>query len=140
MVGVIKRVLDKNHSHATQLDRSTYVELAGLAAKVNHSCDPNCGIRSNDAGAPDLVARRHITPGEEITFDYAMRNYSIEYFPSRCRCGSPICRRTVTGWRDLPDERKRAYEGFVAGYLLEIDRDDADRSPTTSIRTGAPPA
>lgn len=41
---------------------------------VNHSCSPNCGVRLNDAGAYDFVAREPIAAGEEITFDYAMRN------------------------------------------------------------------
>jgi len=132
IVGIIERRLEKNHSHATQVGRSEYVELAGLGPKVNHSCDPNCGIRINDSGAPDLVARRFIARGEEVTFDYAMRNYSIEHFPSRCRCGSRICRGAVTGWKDLPDERKRAYHGLVAPYLLDIENDGADCGGLTS--------
>ena len=97
MVGEIDRRLPQNHSHATQIGPTEYVQLSGLGSKVNHSCDPNCGIRVNDAGAPDLVARRNIGAGEEITFDYAMRNYSVEHFPSRCRCGAARCRGTVTG-------------------------------------------
>jgi hypothetical protein len=53
-----------------------------------------------------------------------MRNYSIEHFPSRCLCGSKICRGSVTGWKDLPDDWKEAYQGFVAPYLLELDRNE----------------
>ncbi|MGH2731946.1 MAG: SET domain-containing protein-lysine N-methyltransferase [Actinomycetota bacterium] len=122
MVGVIERRLAKNTAHASQVSRSEFVLLGGMGPKVNHSCDPNCGVRLNESGAYDLMARRIITPGDEITFDYAMRNYSIENFPSRCRCGSEICRGSVTGWKDLPDERKVAYRGLIAPYLLEIDR------------------
>jgi uncharacterized protein len=58
-----------------------------------------------------------------ITFDYAMRNYSIEHFPGGCLCGADICRGSVTGWKDLPADRKAAYDGLVAPYLLEIDRE-----------------
>ncbi|MDQ4097375.1 MAG: SET domain-containing protein-lysine N-methyltransferase [Actinomycetota bacterium] len=123
IVGKIERWVQENHSHATQVGPSDYVLLAGLAPKVNHSCDPNCGVRVNTSGAPDLIARRSIRPGDEITFDYAMRNYSIEHFPRRCRCGSRICRGSVLGWKDLPDERKQAYDGLVAQYLLEIDNE-----------------
>lgn len=122
MVGEIERPLAWNNSHATQIGLTEYVELAGLGSKVNHSCEPNCGIRVNDAGAPDLVARRNIGAGEEITFDYAMRNYSVEHFPSRCRCGAPRCRGTVTGWKDLPEDQKASYRGFVARYLLDLNR------------------
>lgn len=94
----------------------------GFIPKVNHSCEPNCGIRPNASGAHDLIARKTIAPGEEITFDYAMRNYSVEFFPSHCRCGSRQCRDRITGWKDLPAQRKVDYRGFVAPYLLDIDR------------------
>ena len=61
----------------------------GLIAKVNHSCEPNCGIHLNASGAHDFVARQPITAGQEITFDYAMRNYTVEHFAAHCQCGSP---------------------------------------------------
>ena len=125
MVGAIERCVPANHSHATQVGAFEYVMLAGLGPQVNHSCDPNCGVRVNASGAPDLVARSFIHPSDEITFDYAMRNYSIEHFPRQCRCGSPICRASVRGWKDLPEERKQAYHGLVAPYLLEIDNEIA---------------
>jgi len=121
MVGVIEGRIDRNHSHATQVGPEEFVQLGGLNAKVNHSCSPNCGVRVNASGAPDLVAREPIAPGTEITFDYAMRNYSVEHFPGRCCCGSTGCRGTVTGWKDLPAERKAAYGELVAPYLLEVD-------------------
>lgn len=124
MIGMIKRRLAENTSHATQVGRFSYVELGGLGSKVNHSCDPNCGVRLNSSGAYDLIARRVVVGGDEITFDYAMRNFSIEHFPSRCLCGSKLCRGSVTGWKDLPDERRAAYAGLVAPYLLEIPARD----------------
>lgn len=121
MVGIIDKILKENHSHASQIGINEYVFHAGLISKVNHSCDPNCGIRINESGAHDFVAIRDIVVNEEITFDYAMRNYGVAYFPKQCMCGSEICRGRITGWKDLPDERKKIYEGFVAPYLLELD-------------------
>ncbi len=121
MVGIIEKRLKENHSHASQTGEKEYVFHAGLISKVNHSCDPNCGIRINETGAHDFAAIREIIVNEEITFDYAMRNYGVDYFPKQCMCGSEICRGRITGWKDLPDERKKIYEGFVAPYLLELD-------------------
>ena len=121
MVGVIKERLNGNHSHASQIGKNEYVLHAGLIVKVNHFCDPNCGIRVNGTGAHDFVAIKDIRVNEEITFDYAMRNYSIDYFPKKCMCGSKVCRGRITGWKNLPDEKKKEYEGFVAPYLLELD-------------------
>ena len=121
MVGVIKEALNGNHSHASQIGENEYVLHAALITKVNHSCDPNCGIRANETGAHDYVAIKIISVNEEITFDYAMRNYIIDYFPKKCMCGSKKCRGKITGWKDLPGEKKKEYKGFAAPYLLELD-------------------
>ena len=121
MVGIIEEVLEENHSHASQIGENKHVFHAGFISKVNHSCNPNCGIRVNETGAHDFVARREVIANEEITFDYAMRNYGVDYFPKQCMCGSENCRGHITGWKDLPDERKEEYKGLVAPYLLEMD-------------------
>jgi hypothetical protein len=122
MVGVIQEVLSGNHSHASQTGENEYVFHAGLVSKANHSCGPNCGIRLNETGGHDFVAMGSIHADEEITYDYAMRNYGVDHFPKQCRCGAKDCRGKVTGWKDLPDEKRREYEGFVAPYLLELAR------------------
>jgi len=119
MVGVIDRELDHNDAHASQISADRFVLHGGLIAKVNHSCEPNCGIRLNPSGAHDFVARR------PITFDYAMRNYSIEYFAAHCLCGSTRCRDRITGWKDLPAPRKADYRGYVAPYLTDLDNQHA---------------
>ncbi|MBE9561690.1 MAG: SET domain-containing protein [Proteobacteria bacterium] len=121
IVGVIEEILKGNHSHASQIGENEYVLHAGLIIKVNHSCDPNCGIKVNETGAHNFVAMRNININEEITFDYAMRNYDVDYFPKQCMCGSKKCRSKITGWKNLPDETKKEYKGFVAPYLLELD-------------------
>jgi hypothetical protein len=121
MVGVIEKVLSGNSVHASQIGENIYVLHGGLVPMVNHSCDPNCGIRVNETGAHDFVAIRNIKANEELTFDYAMRNYSVANFPKTCRCGAQICRGKITGWKDLPPERKAAYAGHIAPYLLDLD-------------------
>lgn len=120
LAGVIEAELDRNDAHASQISWNRFVRHGGLVPKVNHSCDPNCGIGLNTSGAHDLLARLPIATGEEITFDYAMRNYTIEHFPDRCQCGTLRCRGRITGWKDLPSERRDAYRGYVAPYLLVL--------------------
>lgn len=123
MIGSIEEEnVEKNHSHASQMGEFRHALHAGLISKVNHSCDPNCGIKVNVAGAHDFVAMKTIEIEDEITFDYAMRNYRIEHFPKKCCCGSKNCRGSITGWKDLPGNFKSDYTGFVAPYLIEIDR------------------
>lgn len=79
MVGLIEKELKANHSHASQVSASRHIQHGGLISKVNHSCRPSCGISVNASGAHDFIAFRSIAKGEEITFDYAMRNYSIDF-------------------------------------------------------------
>jgi uncharacterized protein len=80
-------------------------------AAINHSCDPNLWFEN---GRP-LVARRDIAVGEEITFDYA----TGETYPlnSICNCGSPDCRKHITGneWKDKAFQKK--YEGHFNPYI-----------------------
>ena len=81
MTGMFEKIHEVNHSHASQIGENEYVFHAGLISKVNHSCGPNCGISVNKTGAHDFKAMTEILVNEEITFDYAMRNYGVDYFP-----------------------------------------------------------
>src|SRR5512138_2267679 len=61
---------------------------------MNHSCDSNTWM----ADEATLVARRDIAAGEELTVDYALfTTRSSWMLDNRCRCGSPDCRRVITG-------------------------------------------
>jgi len=126
-VGVIKKILSKNERNATQIGEKKFVLLAGLMSRINHSCDPNCGIKPNLLGAYDLIALKNGKRDEEVTFDYALQNYVIDYFTEKCACGTAICREDITGWRDLPLERRKEYADFVAPYLIEMDRRKTER-------------
>ena len=122
MMGIIEEDnIDENQSHASQMGEFRYALHGGDITKVNHSCNPNCGINLNRSGAHDFIAMNTIEIGDEVTFDYAMRNYTVEYFPSKCCCGAKNCRGNITGWKDLPESFKSAYKGYVAPYLIEID-------------------
>lgn len=122
MKGKIAKVLGGNHSHASQMGENTWAIHEGIIHKVNHSCDPNCGIRLNETGAHDIVAIKPIAQDEELTLDYAMRNYQIDHFPYECQCGAAKCRTHITGWKDLPQDVKDAYAPWAAPYLLELDK------------------
>jgi uncharacterized protein len=78
---------------------------------LNHSCDPNLGMR----GEITFVAIRDIRAGEELTHDWAMTDdddYSVE-----CNCGASDCRKVLTGkdWQ-RPDLQKR-YADHFSPYL-----------------------
>lgn len=118
--GIVVSKAPRNDKYAFQIGPDEFAYEGALKDLVNHSCEPNCGVRRNVSGGLDLIARRAILPDEEITVDYAMHSYVVEYFPERCLCGSPLCRKEVTGWRDLPDIRKAAYAGYIAPFLCDL--------------------
>jgi D-alanine-D-alanine ligase len=60
-------------------------------APQNHSCEPNTYYNGLN-----VVATRPISPGEELTLDYA--SFLDEHMePFQCRCGLPGCRGLITG-------------------------------------------
>ena len=71
----------------------------------------------------DIVARKQIDAGQELTFDYATRNFTIDHFPAVCLCGATRCRGSVTGWKDLTAAQKASYGDLVAPYLLTMDNE-----------------
>jgi uncharacterized protein len=78
---------------------------------LNHSCDPNLGMR----GEITFVAMRDIRAGEELTHDWAMTDdddYSVE-----CNCGAPDCRKTLTGKDWHRQDLQKRYSGYFSAYL-----------------------
>ncbi|MCA9520971.1 MAG: SET domain-containing protein, partial [Myxococcales bacterium] len=62
-------------THSLQIEEGLYLvphEDLEPADYVNHSCEPNAGVR----GQVTLVALRDIAAGEAICFDYAMTDSS----------------------------------------------------------------
>lgn len=77
----------------------------------NHSCDPNCGIKSSIK----LVAIKDIEKGEEIVFDYAMNESLNEEF--KCNCKSINCRKIIrpTDWKI--QELQEKYKDYFSEYI-----------------------
>lgn len=82
---------------------------------VNHSCQPNAGIK----GQIFLVAMRNIEIHEEITFDYSMTISDDLFFKMNCCCGAADCRGIVTSkdWKNK--ELQNKYLGYFSYYLQE---------------------
>lgn len=109
-----ERLGEHQKRQSAQIEEGHYLVSSkpGPGDFINHSCDPNSGLD----GQVVVRAMRDIEPGEEITIDYAM----VDGDPRdefECQCGSPNCRRTVTGndWM-LPELQKR-YAGYFSSYL-----------------------
>ena len=108
---------DDLFQHAIQVGPREWRDSKGIARLINHSCDPNCGIKD----LVKIVAMRTIEPGEQITWDYEMTEKN-PWFRMRCRCGSPICRRVIGDFRRMPKAIRRKYGNFISEWLQPQSR------------------
>lgn len=80
---------------------------------INHSCDPSAWVEGLD-----VVARRRVEPGAEVTLDYA--TVFAEAMPAfTCECGVAECRGVVTG-TDHKEPFVDRYEGHVTPYIAGV--------------------
>jgi uncharacterized protein len=79
---------------------------------INHSCEPNVGFAGNTV----LVAMRAISPGEELTTDYAL--FDDYDGMMGCRCRTPSCRGTIGGREWQRPDLQRKYGSYFSSYLL----------------------
>lgn len=103
---------DDLRNHAIQIGAEKWRDSKGIARLVNHSCDPNCGIK----GLTRIVAMRDIAAGEHITWDYEMTEKS-SWWRMRCRCGSERCRKRIGNHANLPRSVRRRYRGYISRWL-----------------------
>ena len=82
--------------HAIQFREYKWIDTKGVARHVNHSCEPNCGIK----GRFQIIAMRDIKKGEELTFDYEMTEDSD--WKMKCECGSQSCRKIIGLHKNMP--------------------------------------
>jgi SET domain-containing protein len=79
------------------------IDGEGVAAFINHSCDPNCEA-DEIRGRVLINAIRDIKAGEELTYDYSLYNGDLED-EAVCACGSANCRGSMYSEDEL---RRRA--------------------------------
>ena len=127
-------ITSKASKYSFALDLNRHIEPRqegdkyNLGHYVNHSCDPTVFTRiiERDGNTPyiEVVARRDIKKGEEITFDYATLEYEVTLVNAMCKCGTKKCRKIIQGFKNLPPEVIQKYkdEGILAEYLLKIQK------------------
>jgi len=87
-------------------DDKTIIDGFGMAAFVNHSCDPNCET-DQIAGSIWIIATQDIKPGEELTYDYNLYDAAVgEEAP--CYCGAKTCRGTMFSEDEIARLKKLA--------------------------------
>jgi SET domain-containing protein len=85
-------------------DGKIIIDGEGIAAYLNHSCDPNCEV-DEIKNRVWIFALRDIAAGEELLWDY---NLYDDDDPAPCHCGSPKCRGTMYSKDWLAKLRRKA--------------------------------
>jgi SET domain-containing protein len=85
-------------------DGKKIIDGEGIAAYLNHSCDPNCEIDEIKNRA-FIFAIRDIAAGEELLWDY---NLYDDDDPAPCHCGSAKCRGTMYSREWITKLRRKA--------------------------------
>ncbi len=101
------------YNHAIQYGKTNWRDSKGLARWINHSCEPNCGIKKYFK----VVAMRKIEKGEEITWDYEMTEKN-KHWKMKCRCGSSQCRKVIGNYSNMSKSVRKKYEGYISEWLL----------------------
>lgn len=87
-------------------DGEHVIDGDGIAAFINHSCDPNCEA-DEVRGRVILRAIRSITAGEELAYDYNLYDGDLDD-PALCFCGSRKCRGTMYAPKEIARRRRLA--------------------------------
>jgi len=116
-----------------QCGKDRHLNLNSDLLYINHSCEPSLIF---DTGNFNILAGpQGLRPGDELTFFYPSTEWHMAQ-PFDCFCGTPSCRGTIAGARDMP---RAQLEGlWLNGHIRELleERDaggssrDCDHDPT----------
>lgn len=101
---------DPNHIALLQVGPNIFIGPSGSTDDyINHSCNPNC--RMQVAGSRAIIHSMYfIKAGHELTFDYSTTSTdTLDKWKMDCHCGSPNCRKVISGFQYLPPELKKNY-------------------------------
>ena len=69
-------------------------ERKNTARYINHACKPNAEAEiDEDEEKINILARRKILPGEEITYDYGKEYWNWHIKPHGCKCHSCLAKK-----------------------------------------------
>lgn len=102
------------YNHAIQFGRAVWRDSNGIARLINHSCEPNSGIKN----LFNIVAMRRIAAGEQITWDYEMTEKNTSW-QMRCRCQSSSCRGVIGNFKNMPKQVRKKYGSYISDWLIK---------------------
>jgi SET domain-containing protein len=103
-----------------QISKDKFLSMSGdMDDFINHSCNPNCKFTIRGSRA-FLEALYDISKDTELTFDYSITSTDTHAdWSMSCSCGSYTCRKIISGYDTLSEEKKTEYLtlGVVPNYV-----------------------
>ena len=106
--------------HCVQIGKRIYLGSSGKFCDfINHSCNPNSGLRLINKKLK-LIASRNIDRGEEIMWDYST-SMNEDHWEMDCMCKNRNCRKRIKDFKYLPKKVQQKYMklGIVPKYIIE---------------------
>ena len=112
----VDAVEKEDEQYLLQVDTDRYVRARNSAIFINHSCEPNTGIRENSS----IVAIKDIEEDEELCFDYST-TMDEDDWTMECRCGNKNCRGLIRDFKYLSNKQKVEYlrKDIVMSFIAE---------------------
>jgi SET domain-containing protein len=125
------RVVDDAHPLRTDSGEQSYhcdylaggkiVLMSSPERHINSCCDPNTYVKTIN-GIRHVTARRAISSGEEITYDYIIDCHGGVVW--QCSCGRSRCRGTiVSSFFELPVELQLEYLPLLNEWFIDEHRE-----------------
>lgn len=98
--------------------KNKWIDPAGIYQYLNHSCDPNMGIK----GSVTFVALRDIQAGEEVTFDYSITEETRLWKMKNTEKlkNKKKFRRVIRSIQYLPEAVYKTYLPYVPKYFQKV--------------------
>ena len=97
-----------------QIGNNKYINIEKPGVLVNHSCNPNAGIKNDKI----LIAIKNIYIDEEIRYDYST-TMGEDDWTMKCRCHQKNCRKIIKDFKYLPKTAREKYLklGIVQNFI-----------------------
>jgi hypothetical protein len=113
------------HGYPLQIRNNKYIDIKSPGVLVNHSCNPNAGIKNDKI----LIAIKNICIDEEIRYDYST-TMDEDDWTMKCKCHQKNCRKIVKDFKYLPKTMREKYLklGIVQKFIARKYQNQTNRN------------
>lgn len=116
----------QTEQHSIQQGMEVHIEPFEYGGKyLNHSCEGNLVVHSDNRGITGYYARRQIQHGEELNYHFALTEFIWSDIASEtdieCNCGASKCEGVINAFDMLSSTQQKALaeKNIVSKYLID---------------------